>query len=632
MELDIPPAPPPAPRAQSFCEIVNPCGLVTQLPSSISSSTPPLLSADSSTPRSLGVLLLRCNPVWESPDIGRLGDSRTRRDALQGPLRRSGRLVLAAAPSLCELTPRLNPDAPRYPRLHGSRLQYGFHRFRRLRVLHLRDAYDSTIGACSLLSSSRLLRTIPVALHLYTPRVSTDCETLLRCTHAGTRRDTSRMMTRCPPRAPALAHTPAQCLCAFTLHLDPLPPELQRLSLDRIALYVDREATRDRRRIARCVERGGTHARTITHARARTSNFARNITASFARPRLLALATFRFRTLRAQRQLCCSMRHMDDYTPDAHPALVDAAAVFLRALTLYLDPACRCREWSCFCYCAVHLRNGYDAVTGTRHVLHYHFPGLHSLRLRCRHDAPSLRTRCCILPASSASVLCTIASFLAWRAVSAPSPLPLPPPERRHGKHARGAFPRAHRDEGGLLESPAPPTLARSPIRAAVQLYLSAPRRRFQCAARCFSILPRAAANPHLHPPRLRRLRIIVLLSVARPTRRHGLALDVAHLIDDSVVPDVLPVHTAASLRELTLHLSICSHSTSRTSRTTVPPGRLPHAARAPSPCLAPCRSEELTLPFDLPTSLGASAATNPTLRALHLRDGFEAVIDNSLV
>ncbi|KAJ7358210.1 hypothetical protein DFH08DRAFT_440157 [Mycena albidolilacea] len=74
------------------------------------------------------------------------------------------------------------------------------------------------------------------------------------------------------------------------------------------------------------------------------------------------------------------------------------------------------------------------------------------------------------------------------------------------------------------------------------------------------------------------------------------------------------------------------SHSMSRMSRTTVSPRRLQHAARAPSPCLAPCRSGELPLPFDPPMSLDASAATNPTLRALHLRDGFDAVIDGSLV
>ncbi|KAJ7358211.1 hypothetical protein DFH08DRAFT_440166 [Mycena albidolilacea] len=60
--------------------------------------------------------------------------------------------------------------------LHRSHSQYGP---RRLRALHLRDAYDSTIAACSLISSSRLPRSVPVALRLCRLRVSTDCETFV---------------------------------------------------------------------------------------------------------------------------------------------------------------------------------------------------------------------------------------------------------------------------------------------------------------------------------------------------------------------------------------------------------------------------------------------------------------------
>jgi hypothetical protein len=104
--------------------------------------------------------------------------------------------------------------------------------------------------------------------------------------------------------------------------------------------------------------------------------------------------------------------------------------VFLRALTLYLDPACVFPP--IFILYRMLIRLSFPAVPRVvvlrllrrapvprlRHghwhptrSVHYLFPGLHALRLRREHDAPSLRTRCCILPASSASVLCTIASF-----------------------------------------------------------------------------------------------------------------------------------------------------------------------------------------------------------------------------
>ncbi|KAJ7358207.1 hypothetical protein DFH08DRAFT_1075403 [Mycena albidolilacea] len=288
-------------------------------------------------------------------------------------------------------TGRPPPPSPAYPTdpaaraaqehnpfLHRSHSQYGL---RRLRALHLRDAYDSTIGACSLISSSRLPRSVPAAVRLCRLRVSTDCETFVPL--GATRRATSPMITARPPRAPALAHIPAPCLCAFPLHVDPpVPPELQRLSLDRIALHVDREATCDRMRVALHGEREGTHARTITHARARTSNFTRNrrfpCVGPTGRGRVQnpgaswTFETLRRRYVRDCRGWCPSTvrRHPRpgeltnripvslnawlvslgaigansaaryDYTPDARPALVDAAAVSLRALALYLDPAC----------------------------------------------------------------------------------------------------------------------------------------------------------------------------------------------------------------------------------------------------------------------------------------------------
>jgi hypothetical protein len=111
--------------------------------------------------------------------------------------------------------------------------------------------------------------------------------------------------------------------------------------------------------------------------------------------------------------------------------------VFLRALTLYLDPACVFHP--IFTLYRMLIPLSFPAMPlvlvllllrrahvqrlrrGHRHPtrsVHYLFPGLHALRLRCGHDAPSLRTRCCILPASSVSVLCTIGSFLAGRAES----------------------------------------------------------------------------------------------------------------------------------------------------------------------------------------------------------------------
>jgi hypothetical protein len=113
--------------------------------------------------------------------------------------------------------------------------------------------------------------------------------------------------------------------------------------------------------------------------------------------------------------------------------------VFLRALALYLDPACVFPPVLTLYCMLIHfsfqipvmlrvvalpllrgvpprwLRRGHRHPTRS---VHYLFPGLHALRLRRGHDAPSLRARCCILPASSSSVLCTIASFLTWRAVS----------------------------------------------------------------------------------------------------------------------------------------------------------------------------------------------------------------------
>jgi hypothetical protein len=90
-------------------------------------------------------------------------------------------------------------------------------------------------------------------------------------------------MTRCPPRAPALAHTPAQCLCAFTLHFDPrtcapplttscchqlifaLPTSAPRASAPLTRPHrAARRPRSDRRRVARCV---GREARTLARSR-----------------------------------------------------------------------------------------------------------------------------------------------------------------------------------------------------------------------------------------------------------------------------------------------------------------------------------------------------------------------------
>ncbi|KAJ7358224.1 hypothetical protein DFH08DRAFT_953408 [Mycena albidolilacea] len=260
----------------------------------------------------------------------------------------------------------------------------------------------------------------------------------------------------------------------------------------------------------------------------------------------------------------------DNEPPDAHPALV--LAVVPSLYMLHAELAFRSGDAAndpCFLCRAVHLCDAYDA--GSAMAITRSSPLIGAFLAR-----PSPCSAC-------------FPRLCAWHHTP-PSFLP-------RGRAASSSLKEPFLDPSTLRPTSSPSqagcsrpctrTRTQSPIRAAVPHTFLPPRR-----------LPPVVSPPSslaLSPPSFISTlcasgdcKIIVLLSVARPTRRHRLALDVMYLADDSDTPDILPAlvpTAAASLQVLSVHL------------------------------------------VRVLMSLDAPAAANANLRVPHLRIGYKALI-----